>query len=57
MTRGGELADCYQDLEGKCEEEYQSQCHLNEILDELYIESNVAVKVNLSLSKSEVIHE
>ena len=34
MTRGGELADCYQDLEGKCEEEYQS--HLNEILDELY---------------------
>ena len=36
MTRGGELADCYQDLEGKCEEEYQSQCHLNEILDEVY---------------------
>ena len=36
MTRGGELADCYQDPEGKCEEEYQSQSHPNEILDELY---------------------
>ena len=44
-------------IEGKFEEEYQSQCHLNKRSLTNYIESNVAVKVNLSLSKSEVIHE